>query len=362
MKIYNIANNNESDTLKTILFKSFQSCNINFLLGAGTSFPAISTLGNIENEVQELVEKKETEKADVKLFKFLKEIYDVAIKINDIDKIEDKINETKANYNNFVSWINKILLNRKNDITKSSANIFTTNYDLFLEYACELQGNYFNYNDGFSNKNNIFSVPKLNVSEFNKTISYCTNLYQHSTILPNVNIVKLHGSLNWNIEANSDNIVLSDISNIHSNMCQIYENKKENGKDKTIELIVNVINSIGVIMPKKEKFRKTVMEQSYYSFLRYFSNELEKENGILFTIGFSFEDEHIRDLVKKALSTNPTLQLYISVFNKDCYKRYEEFFRDFSNVSLIFNGDNDFTFKDCYQKLNTYFEDLITNA
>ena len=58
MKIYNIANNNESDTLKTILFKSFQSCNINFLLGAGTSFPAISTLGNIENEVQELVEKR----------------------------------------------------------------------------------------------------------------------------------------------------------------------------------------------------------------------------------------------------------------------------------------------------------------
>lgn len=233
---------------------------------------------------------------------------------------------------------------------------------MFLEYACELQGNYFNYNDGFSNKTNIFSVPKLNVSEFNKTISYCTNLYKHSTILPNVNVVKLHGSLNWNIEANSGNIVLSDISNIHSNMCHIYENKKENGKDKTMELIVNVINSIGVIMPKKEKFRKTVMEQSYYSFLRYFSNELEKENGILFTIGFSFEDEHIRDLVKKALSTNPTLQLYISVFNKDCYKRYEEFFRDFSNVSLIFNGDNDFTFKDCYQKLNTYFEDLITNA
>ena len=362
MKSFDITNENENNALKNLLFKSFQSCNINFLFGAGTSYPAISTLGNVENEVQELVEKKETEKADVKLFKFLKEIYDVAIKINDVDKIEDKINETKINYNNFVSWINKILLNRKNDITKSSANIFTTNYDLFLEYACELQGNYFNYNDGFSNKNNIFSVPKLNVSEFNKTISYCTNLYQHSTILPNVNVVKLHGSLNWNIEANSGNIVLSDISNIHSNMCQIYENKKENGKDKTIELIVNVINSIGVIMPKKEKFRKTVMEQSYYSFLRYFSNELEKENGILFTIGFSFEDEHIRDLVKKALSTNPTLQLYISVFNKDCYKRYEEFFRDFSNVSLIFNGDNDFTFKDCYQKLNTYFEDLITNA
>jgi hypothetical protein len=96
--------------------------------------------------------------------------------------------------------------------------------------------------------------------------------------------------------------------------------------------------------------------------LRYFSNELEKENGILFTIGFSFEDEHIRDLVKKVLSINPTLQLYISVFNQDYYKKYYEFFNEFQNVTLIYNGDNVFSFANCYQKLNTYFEDLINNA
>lgn len=357
MKSFDVNNDNEKNTLKNILFKSFQSCNINFLLGAGTSTPAISTLGNIEHEVQELVEKGEKEKADFKLFKFLKEIYDVAIKICNEDGIVNNLKETKVNYNYFIAWLNKILLNRKNDITSSSANIFTTNYDLFLEYACELQGNYFNYNDGFSNKNNIFSIPRLNVSEFNKTISYCTNIYKRSTTLPNINIVKLHGSLNWKIEA-SGNIVLSNISDVHSKMCQISDDEEKNSKEQ----IVDIINSIGVIMPQKDKFRKTVMEQSYYNFLRYFSNELEKENVMLFTIGFSFEDEHIRDLVKKALSANPTLQLYISLYNKKCYGRYDEFFKDFSNVTLIFNGNNDFTFKNCCQELNTYFEDLINNA
>lgn len=62
MKSFDITNENENNALKNLLFKSFQSCNINFLFGAGTSYPAISTLGNVENEVQELVEKKKQKK------------------------------------------------------------------------------------------------------------------------------------------------------------------------------------------------------------------------------------------------------------------------------------------------------------
>lgn len=68
MKSFDITNENENNTLKNLLFKSFQSCNINFLLGAGTSFPAISTLGNIEIEVQELLENEEIDNANIKLF------------------------------------------------------------------------------------------------------------------------------------------------------------------------------------------------------------------------------------------------------------------------------------------------------
>lgn len=36
--------NKQEDILK----KSFQSCNINFLIGAGASIPAIERLGNLE--------------------------------------------------------------------------------------------------------------------------------------------------------------------------------------------------------------------------------------------------------------------------------------------------------------------------
>lgn len=37
-----------------ILNKSFQSCNINFLIGAGASIPAIDGLGNLEEELKNL--------------------------------------------------------------------------------------------------------------------------------------------------------------------------------------------------------------------------------------------------------------------------------------------------------------------
>lgn len=358
MNSFDITQEKENNKLKNILFKTFQSCNLNFLLGAGTSYPAIATLGNIENEVQELMQNEEIETANLKLFEFLMDIYENALKI--YKDTDGSTSITKENYLNFISWLNKILLNRKNDITESSANIFTTNYDLFLEYACERQGNYFNFNDGFSNKNKIFSKPLLNVSEFNKRVNYSTNLYKHHTILPNINIVKLHGSLNWKVEESSNDIALSDVIDIYSKIFEPLKGKKISKTTFTKEKI-EIINTVGIIMPTKEKFKRTVLEESYYNFLRYFSNELERENCILFTIGFSFADEHIRDLVIKALSINPTLQLYINVFNQDCYNQYEEFFKAFRNVTLIYNSKTDYKFEDCYNLLNDYFKGLENN-
>lgn len=356
MQKFNISNEDENKTLKNLLFKSFQSCNINFLFGAGTSYPAISTLGNIENDVQELINNDKEPKANEILVDFLEKIYETTTKINLTEQSDSLIEQTKTNYKNFIFWLNKILLNRKNEITKSTANIFTTNYDLFLEYACEQVGSYFNYNDGFSCKNKFFKEVILDVSEFNKKISYCTNLYKHNAILPNVNIVKLHGSLNWEIDNGTKTIILSNIFEKYDEICKITKSKKRKNED-----IANCLNSIGLVTPTKAKFQKTVLEQSYYNFLRFFSNELEKENGILFAIGFSFEDEHIRDLINKVLSINPTLHLYICAFNKTSYESFEKIFSEFNNVTLIYDDEKDFSFSDCNQKLNIYFEDLMVN-
>ena len=119
--------NKQEDILK----KSFQSCNINFLISAGASIPAIDGLGNLEEELNKL-DNSENEK---KLNEFIEKILIANKKLyNDKDDITKK---TENNYNNFIKSLVIMLLNRKNNLILPNINIFTTNYDLFLENACE---------------------------------------------------------------------------------------------------------------------------------------------------------------------------------------------------------------------------------
>jgi hypothetical protein len=46
---------------------------------------------------------------------------------------------------------------------------------------------------------------------------------------------------------------------------------------------------------------------------------LEKENTVLFALGFSFSDEHIREITIRALNSNPTLIVYIFAYNEEAY-------------------------------------------
>ena len=58
--------------------------------------------------------------------------------------------------------------------------------------------------------------------------------------------------------------------------------------------------------------------------MRIYSNALERENSVLFVMGFSFADEHLAQLTKRAAATNPTLQVIIFAFSdndKDKYLR-----------------------------------------
>ena len=69
--------------------------------------------------------------------------------------------------------------------------------------------------------------------------------------------------------------------------------------------------------------------------MRLMSNNLEKENSLLFAMGFSFEDEHIRNIVKRALKTNPTLMVFIFSYQDSGKKRYLELFGENDSNLLI---------------------------
>ena len=46
-------------------------------------------------------------------------------------------------------------------------------------------------------------------------------------------------------------------------------------------------------------------------------NELEKENSVLFVMGFSFADEHIAEITLRLAKSNPTLTILIFAYDED---------------------------------------------
>lgn len=52
------------------------------------------------------------------------------------------------------------------------------------------------------------------------------------------------------------------------------------------------------------------------------SNALERENSLLFVMGFSFADEHIAQITKRAADTNPTLQVVVFAYDDNEEEAY----------------------------------------
>ena len=177
------------------------------------------------------------------------------------------------------------------------------------------------FNDGF-----IGSVtPVFNEANFQKTVRKESVHFQNSSELPVFNLFKMHGSLNWRDDGGR---IINDYNlDIIRNTCRALKKYKENDFPKYSEDIheiakrvdssmdysdfFNAYQQFQIVNPTKRKFSQTVLDVHFYELMRMFSNNLEKENTILFVMGFSFADEHIRSIVQRALKTNPTLMVII---------------------------------------------------
>lgn len=288
--------------------KWIESWNINFLLGSGLSSDFLGTLTTIEIDLTKAVDldsKGSTEETRNEM-SILKKQYFEKCMVWNIKIINEEVEINKDNtlnyYKEFYKVINNILLKRENTILTKQVNIFTTNIDIFSEKALEETG--LEYNDWFHWKIN----PIFDVWNFKKSIYKKSLHYENTSEIPIFNILKIHGSLSWK------------------------QNKKERKIyfDRYLDL-VNEINDwdfdvkkydkLTIVNPKKTKFEDTVLNQYYYDLLRLYSNELEKENSLLFVMWFSFADEHIRDLTLRVANSNPTLKIYI--FNHSPIKEKE---------------------------------------
>lgn len=335
--------------------KIIESCHFNFLIGSGASRNYLETLSNIESLLTELDNEPDEIKSE-NWFKILEVsiknwYYEKCIKGNtklinkDFELEESKhleFEETQKNYADFLQALNVLILKRKNKLLPKEVNIFTTNMDLFLDVNLDRLG--LEFNDGFSGKFN----QTFDTSNYQKSFFKSSSQYNLSSELPLFNLFKLHGSVTWDksseteIRYNPKCDVLSNLNEIKisqehlvsltkvseeddsKTISKSFSELKDESKQialqatevETFDKFITEYNKLVMINPTKEKFENTTLRLEYYEQMRMYSNILERENSVLFVTGFSFADEHIKEITKRALNSNPTLMVIVFCFNE----------------------------------------------
>ncbi len=165
--------------------------------------------------------------------------------------------------------------------------------------------------------------------------------------------MKIHGSLTW--EKNGDKILFSKLKHFDKSLL------KKGGKS-----FDDKYGKLAIVNPEKKKLEETVIDVTYYELLRMYSSELEKENVALFVMGFSMEDEHIREITIRAADSNPTLKIYIFCHGKDADSKMKEKMHigklRYSNIEIIEPDDDEQGSKFNLEKINVVvFKEIINS-
>ena len=160
---------------------------LNFLIGSGVSTPAIPLMGDVSGKNDD--EKNEN---------LIKEIKETSSKILKEDFSDDKLNQTYRNYYRFLFQVIQLLNMSNSRQVPRSVNLFTTNYDLFIEKAIDKLSieNRFIFNDGA----NGYFKRYIDSANYNRVVSYKGLNDNYINEIPSINLIKPHGSVNWKQE------------------------------------------------------------------------------------------------------------------------------------------------------------------
>jgi hypothetical protein len=176
------------------------------------------------------------------------------------------------------------LLYRNSNLPKP--NIFTTNYDLYSEIALDKLG--IHYVNGFSGGIKKYFNPTI----FNYALAEKMDLSQSKwSVIDNfVYLYKIHGSLNW-VQADED----SKLFRVREIQEASYANLEK--------------QEVIMIHPTPLK-QNASMGSPYSDLFREFQMKLMQNNNVLITLGYSFNDEHINNLIYQAF-TIPSFRLIV---------------------------------------------------
>ncbi|EOU3550031.1 SIR2 family protein [Listeria monocytogenes] len=301
---------NEIDETELVkeLRKVMMTKQLNFLIGSGSSSNAIGLMSTFDKQaakiLKESVSMKEQDDEIEKLLKNLnpnstqeekeKQLSNGLLLLktktvsgsllDDSHEKDEIINNNLIEYSAFINAVVDLLnLSNSRQIPKST-NIFTTNYDLFIEKAVDLipLTTKFTFNDGAKGYFNR----TLDSSNYNQMVSYKGLNDNYISEIPSITLIKPHGSVNWFKEKNK--IVI--------------------GKEVQ-EMPV-------VVEPNGLEGQETFLNNHFHEMLRVFQLELDKPQTVLFVIGFSFQDDHISKMIKRALQ-NPEIMIYTFAYSND---------------------------------------------
>ena len=326
--------------LNSHLVSAFQSAHLNLLLGSGASSESINVAGSIEKQIAALYKDGNIESAMQKKCEFLSSILSPTNDLlRQVENVGNRV--TIQFYSRLLAILEGILLKRNNTLLPRQLNLFTTNYDLYLESASAGLTNAI-LNDGFNRITSLDHRYRFSHMHFFDMRFKRGDLHEYKVELPSINLIKLHGSLSW--QTDQDHILFRaetfpELSNVADSRA-----------------IDEFINQFSIVFPEESKFEITVLNRNYYSLLRLFANALDRENCLLLVFGFSFADKHILDIVLNALS-NPTLKLIIFAYRAEDVPCMREKFINHSNVEIVSPKPNHFldfeTFNLLLNVLNT---------
>lgn len=238
----------------------------------------------------------------------------------DLKRIEEK-NMSDAFAKNKYIFHEKFLKSlMQRPLNLQRANIFTSNYDLAFEYAFDNLG--IKYIDGFSGFHHRYFKPET----FNYDIFYpgSTTAGKVQRIEKVVRYFKLHGSISW----------VSDNNRSANNIYGIEEMPIDLIKRKAADAEENDFGYGNLMIYPTAVKKSYTLDLPYSELFRHFAYCTSQPQSVLFTIGYSFCDEHFNDIIYQALS-NPSFTLIIVDFNGT--KKSEEIkrLRDLNDPRII---------------------------
>lgn len=341
------------EIIRTFIRDRFHQKNVYFLFGSGTSATALPTMSRLHEEVEALfsTDKNTTGSTDsdiddCKLFNEVKQSNDLektlgilyslkryqegcqkvekgvtpealATTQRVIQKIQNHIykalwhptrEDLKADQSEeqkkfrstlytYKAFYQKVVYRNKD---LSRIHIFTTNNDLFNEAALDELG--ILYTNGFTPGLQRFFNPALFNFTYSKRMDVSIDKYEPIDNM--VYLYKLHGSVNW------QDLGATDSSNKLFSIQEIYPNTPvQSGTDA---------DNACLVYPAPTK-QNLSLGSPYVDLIRLFQEKLLEHNSVLFVCGYSFSDEHINNVIYRALAVNASLNLVILNDLKDTH-------------------------------------------